>query len=173
MITIPKFNTWSGGTDPVTGLPVLPRRPSVEDVGCATLMNVAGSVADPQTMPEADGWNQRSWQISALCRMTPAVRVSVEFLLGVPTITELVAMDDNMSLVSGHISVIQALAGVGRTDITWVANALPPSMTLPWGGMQTGGVGVVSATPITNGIRVHTLNEAGAYANRNYTICVG
>jgi hypothetical protein len=99
-------------------------RPGVDELGGGSQENVT-KPRDPRMVPDADAFNQLARQIVAQATLAPSVRLQVEFVGGVPSITGLIAL--NTTLVAGDFTVIDN--GLGDTTITlatYVGETLRP-----------------------------------------------
>lgn len=136
-----------------------PRRPSLEDVGGATLQDDAMYPPDPTTMPYAAQLNQLQKQAAAVGEVVPALVFSVEFTAGDPIIVS--ASGPRTSLVIADLTPTDN--GVGDTTITWPANTFPPEVAGPEVSINedTGALTGGNVVAVTNGVRVRTYNAGG------------
>ena len=144
-----------------------PRRPSLDDVGGATLQDHASKPPDKATMPYADQLNQWAEQIERLAAMIEGVGLSVTFAAGTPSVSQFVAM--RTTTVIGDFTVDDN--GTGDTTITWPANTFPPSVLGPIVSINSDSDALAPrAFLVANGVRVKTKDSAGVAADLNFTV---
>ena len=144
-----------------------PRRPSLSDVGNATLIDHASEPPSKATMPYADQLNQWAKQVERLAAMTAGVGLSVTFSAGVPSVSQFIAM--RTTTVIGNFTVTDN--GTGDTTITWPANTFPPSALGPAPALNDTTVGGgITASLVANGVRVITWTGAATPADRPFTV---
>ena len=130
-----------------------PRRPSLDDVGGAGLIDHATRPPIAVRMITADAGNQWQEQIQRLAGMVPVASFSVRFSAGTPSIYKFVAMPT--APITGTFTVTDN--GPGDTTISWPAGTFPTSALEPKASLN-GGSGVLApvATMVTNGVQVVT-----------------
>jgi hypothetical protein len=145
------------------------RRPTLNDVGGATLIDDDKYPPDPASMPYADQLNEIQRQIAALAKVAPAALISVHIASGTPTIVA--ATGPGSAVVPGLFTVTDL--GTGHTQISWPAGSLPPpSGILPLATCnQSAGV-QISAVQATNSVTVLTNNDATTPADCDFTVAV-
>jgi len=156
-------NTWD-----ITGGSGGPRRPSLEDVGGATLVDDDEDPPDPETMPYAAQLNQLQMQASAQGKVCDFIAFSVQFSGGTPSIAAVTA--PGTDIVIGTLSPTDF--GVGNTRITWPANTFPPPLLKPTGTINedVGELVGISVVPITGGVEVRTYRATGGAADLAFTV---
>lgn len=146
-----------------------PRRPSLDDIGGATLADDAAYPPHKATMPYADQLNQCQTQIERLAAITEVVTLSVTFAAGVPSVSQFTAM--RTTTVIGDFTVTDN--GPGDTTITWPASTFPTSTGGP---MVTINEDVDALAPrallVALGVRVVTKNAAAAATDIAFTVTV-
>jgi hypothetical protein len=146
-----------------------PRRPSLGDVGGATLQDHASKPPDKATMPYPDQLNQWAKQIERLAACSPVAVISVQFTAGVPSVELFTAMRTTLTI--GDFTVDDN--GNGDTTITWPANTFPPPVARP---SVTVNEFHPFLTPtvanVANGVRVKTYDNAGVATDVNFTVTV-
>lgn len=146
-----------------------PRRPSLDDIGGATLADDAAYPPHKATMPYADQLNQCQTQIERLAAMTEALTISVTFAAGVPSVSQFTSM--RTTTVIGDFTVTDN--GTGDTTITWPANAVTTSTGGPMPALNDTTVGGgITASLVALGVRVLTWTGAATPADRNFTVTV-
>lgn len=161
-------NTWD--MTPPDG----PRRPSLEDVGGAVLVDETPA-PDPATMLYADQQNQLQHQAAAAGKMMAIARISIAFAAGAPSVVAFQVPGNNVVL--GTFTVTDN--GVGDTSITWPANTFPPTGCRPEVSINydpaappADAASAPMAGYITNGVRVVTRNHANAPADYDFTVAI-
>ena len=143
-----------------------PRRPSLADVGNATLVD-DDPAPDKASMPYADQLNQWALQIAAMGRVCPVAIVLVTISAGTPAVANVTAPGTNVGVSS--FSVVDH--ATGDTSLTWASDLLPAPLV-------PGKVSIYGATPgmisldvvsVTE-YRVRTLNSAGAAADLHWIV---
>jgi hypothetical protein len=117
-MTAPLYFVFDG--DPDNG--VVPRIPSVDDLGGAEFKNDLIEPPDPGEFPMAEDENQQELVLAALARVATMLNVSVAFVGGNPQISGFETV--GTQLVSSGITLTDN--GPGDTTISWAANLLPP-----------------------------------------------
>ena len=159
-MTAPAQLTWD--IDP-------PRRPSLGDVGGATLQDHASKPPSKATMPYADQLNQWAKQIERLAALTPVAIFSVEFSGGKPSITQFTAMRTTLSI--GDFTVDDN--GDGDTTISWPANSFPSPAVKPMAALNEDGHWLAPiAFGVSNGVRVLTYSSGSTATDANFTVQV-
>ena len=144
-----------------------PRRPSLADVGGATILDDAPA-PDKSRMLYADLCNQVQKQVAAVGKVVSIAEISVEILAGVPAIVGVIAPGTNVLIASFDAPTDN---GAGDTTITWPDGTLPPASGKPEASMDTDGSYLAPyAQNVTNGVRVKTRNAAGALTDGNFTV---
>jgi hypothetical protein len=144
-----------------------PRRPSLADVGGATVEDDAPA-PDKSRMLYSDQVNQWAKQIEALGRVAVMCEISVEIIAGVPTIVGVTAPGTNVVVATFPAPTDN---GIGDTTITWPAGTLPPPSGKPDASIDTDGAFLAPwAGNVTNGVRVKTRNAAGTLTDANFTV---
>lgn len=149
---IPLYNPWNG--DP--GNSVSPRRPGIDDMGGATIINDIEFLPDEQTMISAQGDNIKQRLAVSTGKVVPACIGSVHFSGGTPSIAFFSAAGDNVLI--GTFTVTDN--GVGDTSITWPANTFPPPVIDHEASLTGSAAGMIGCQTLTNGLRVLTLNSS-------------
>lgn len=144
------------------------RRPSLQDVGGATVMEVA-PYPDKASMIYADQINELQRQVAAQGKVADAARISVHYASGTPNITG--ATGPGTAVVPGLFTVTDN--GTGDTSITWPDGTLP----IPTPGLQPSatinsvGAFSLSAAYVTNGVRVRTYTSStGSAVDADFTV---
>lgn len=148
-----------------------PRRPSLDDVGGATLADHAAAPPSKATMPYADQLNQWAKQIERLAALSGAFGLSVTFSGGgAPSVAQYTAM--RTTTVNADFTVTDN--GTGDTTIAWPASTFPTSVLGPLGSLNDGvvGGGVTVALASATSIRVKTWTGASTAADRPFTVVV-
>lgn len=102
----------------------IPRRPGIDDVGGGRKENRTAP-ANPNTSPTAQDWNQLSKQLIALAKTTPAIRVSITIVGGVPGLQMSTGSgyDSPTSVLSTDLTIVDN--GVGNTTVKWAKGRIP------------------------------------------------
>jgi hypothetical protein len=137
----------------------LPHRPTIAEFGGGAFQDDAVRPPDPTAHPSAGMFNQAMKQVVALAGIAPSLKIQVEFVAGVPSITQLVAMGTALSA-----STFTALGGNvtdngnGDTSITIPLTLIPVQLTRPSGLTIVGDVEIDRARvfPLVNGWRIKT-----------------
>ena len=146
-----------------------PRRPSLDDIGGATLVDDAARPPHKATMPYADQLNQCQLQIERLAAMTEVLTLTVTFAAGVPSVSQFTA--SRTTVVIGDFTVTDN--GTGDTTITWPANTVTTSTGGPVPGLNDTTVGGgITASLVALGVRVLTWTGAATPADRDFTVTV-
>ncbi len=144
-----------------------PRRPSLADLGNATLQDHASKPPSKATMPYADQMNQWAKQEERLAAMTEACGISVTFSGSDPSVSQFIAM--RTTTVIGDFTVTDN--GTGDTTITWPANTFPTSALGPTASLNDTTVGGgYTVSLVANGVRVITWTGAATPADRPFTV---
>lgn len=143
-----------------------PRRPSLEDVGGATLEDDADDPPDPQTMPYAAQLNQLQKQAAAVGKVVPFVAYSVHFASGTPSVVASTMPRSSVPVFT------PSHPGAGDTTITWPAGTFPPATLQPIAvlNQDVGELVGITAVQVTNGVRVRTYRATGGAADLDYTV---
>jgi hypothetical protein len=137
-----------------------PRRPSLADVGGATLEDDTEFPPNPAKHPYADQLNQWAMQIEAVGRTVESLVLSVEISGGTPALVAFTCPRDDMEIDDFTVTD----NGTGDTTITWPADTFPPELTRPelTINQDVGGIVGGTAVSVTNGVRVRTYDGSGA-----------
>jgi hypothetical protein len=124
-----KFFTWDGDPDAV--VPVLPRRPTLADLGGVLKEDDFAFPPDPETQPTAAGYNQRTRQIAGLARMAASAKFSVVNPVGglPPTLVKFVQF--GTKLTADDITIFNN--GNGDVEIRWPEGSFPTPDVEPSG----------------------------------------
>jgi hypothetical protein len=137
-----------------------PRRPSLADVGGATLEDDTEYPPNRETMIYADEANQWQMQIVAMGGVVPSLVLSVEISGGTPAVVAFTCPRDDLEIDDFTVTD----NGTGDTTITWPADTFPPELTRPelTINQDVGALVGGTAVPVTNGVRVRTYDGSGA-----------
>lgn len=144
---------------------VPPIRPGTETFNGIAKVDDENESPDPQTMPNAAEWNTIEWLTLGVDRVTPVARFSCTGSTG--AITGYGGKPKGPAIGSFTPTHV----GAGVNEITWPANTFPASTMKPDSSLN-GGPGSVWAENITNGVRIHTYDPAGAAANLDFSVSV-
>jgi len=125
MSNAPAFLVFDGS--PSASPPVVPRRPSPEDVGGAHLQNDPAAEPVPETMIAAEDMNQVEMIVPRLAAVSYAVKISVNFTAGAPVITGIACLGSTLTAADFTVGD----DGDGNTTIEWAADALPLGLCQP------------------------------------------
>ncbi len=137
-----------------------PRRPSLEDMGGATLEDDSYRPPERRRMPYAAQLNQLQKQASAQGNVVESLVLSVEIAGSAPAVVAFTCPRTGVDLDDFDVDD----NGVGDTTITWPADMFPPELTRAElsinqdVGQMVGG----SVVSVTNGVRVRTYDASGA-----------
>lgn len=147
-----------------------PRRPSLDDVGGATLEDHASKPPSKATMPYAAQLNQWAKQVERLAALVPSFGVTVTFSGGgAPSVTQFTAM--RTTVENADFTVTDN--GTGDITIEWPAGTFPTSVLGPMAALNDGTVGGgITAALGANSVRVKTWTGAATPADRSFTIVV-
>jgi hypothetical protein len=106
-----------------------PRRPTIDDLGGGAFQDHPQYPPNPTEHPSAGMFNQASKQIVAIARMTPSLKIQVEFIAGFPQITQLVTTGTTIKL--SHFFITHN--GDGDTTILLPPSKYPSQLTRPSG----------------------------------------
>jgi hypothetical protein len=168
MAALPDLS-WDIGVD-VDGNAHDARRPSVDDVGGATIEDES-PFPDKGSMIYADLLNQLQRQSAAQGAVADAARISIHFASGTPVVAG--ATGPGTEVVTSLFTVTDN--GTGDTTITWPAGALPIASPGLQASATINAVGAfcLSAVYVTNGVRVRTYaSTSGAAADADFTVNV-
>ena len=141
-----------------------PRRPTANDFNGAAKIDDGNFQPDPQTMPSAAEYNTLCLLHAALGKVAPVAVLSVAGGVS-PSITQFVCAGSLP--VIGTFTVTRVSAG--NVQITWPANTFPPSVAQPKAYLNGSTCGMITCSPITNGIQVYTFNTAGTATDLSFT----
>jgi len=145
----------------------IPRRPGTNDFNGVAKIDDSSEPPDPQTMPNAAEWNTIEWLILAIGRVMPVVVISIA---GGATPSVISFPCARASVVVGTFTVTRN--GAGDVSITWPTNTFPASVSTPVASLNGSADGRITATNISNGVRVYTFNAAGTATDRDFTVQV-
>ena len=150
---------------------VPPHRPALSELGGGTKENRPGYAPNPVTMATAEDFNQMSKQLAALGAMAPLVQFDVTISAGTPVIANFTSL--RQGLVLGDFTVTDA--GVGSTQISWLATKLPPLGRGPIAGLtqNTANADGVKAfyTTVSSNPAVQVVTSVGGVATDiNFTV---
>lgn len=158
----PLASTWDLAS---LAIPLVPRRPTLNDFNGAVKIDDANYAPDPQTMPNGPELNLYAKLLVALGAVCPSLVFSITGG-AVPTLAGFLSASTLVS--TGTFGINRVSAGV--VDITWPANTFPASQVAPVVTPNAGVLCDVDAVAITNGVRVRTYNSAGAAADLSFTV---
>ncbi len=148
---------------------VPPRRPSLDDVGSAGIVDHATLPPIGPRMPTAAMLNIWQRLVARLCGVVPIASFSVTFSAGTPSIAQFVAMPTGPITNTFTVHDI----GNGNTSITWPAGTFPASTLKPKVSLNED---VAALAPvaflISNGVQVKTRNDAGTLTDIGFTVDV-
>ena len=111
-----------------------PHRPTIAEFGGGAFQDHPTRPPDPKVHPSAGMFNQATKQIVALALLTPSLKIQVEFVAGVPTITQLVALSTLITAATFFALGGQVYDnGVGDTTIYLPPALIPSQLTRPSG----------------------------------------
>lgn len=140
------------------------RRPSLEDVGGATLIDDAENPPDPETMPYADQLNQLQKQAQAVGRAIFACGFELLISGGVPAIGRVSAPSTTVD--ASAFGIVDN--GNGDTTVTWPAGTFPTPALPPKAYMTSDGSWLDPIVlEVANGLRIKTRNSAGTLTDGN------
>ncbi len=142
-----------------------PTRPGTQTFNGLAKEDDSEDPPNPQTMPNAAEWNTMGWLLLALGRVMPVAIVSVTGATA--TVSAFGAAPKNV--VTGSFSMAHPATGV--IEMTWAANTFPPAIAQPTASLNSG-PGMIWIEPMTNGVRIHTYDAAGAAADLNFTATI-
>lgn len=126
-MTAPDYPVFDGD-----GVSVPPRRPSLDDLGGATLIDSSDYPPDTETMPYAGELNQWQHVQAGLARVAPAALVEIRFSGGTPSVFRVLALGSEVG--TGDFALTDN--GNGDTTVT-VASGLLPTLALRGSAAQT------------------------------------
>jgi hypothetical protein len=137
-----------------------PRRPSLADVGGATLEDDTEFPPNPAKHPYANQLNQWAKQIAAMGGVVPSLVLSVEITAGAPAVVAFSCPRDDLEISD----FTETDNGTGDTTITWPADTFPPELARPTVtiNQDTGALVGGTVVSVTNGVRVRTYDGSGA-----------
>jgi hypothetical protein len=155
-------------TSTLTFQQVPPKRPGEADIINGTKTNVTATV--PPHMPAAEEYMQIARLAAAFGRMIPLLRISLQYLAGVPSVHSFASVRED--IVLGDFTVTDL--GVGRTSIVWPAGKFPTANSRPMVSTNRGGaaVAVPDVVLIANGVEVYTADNANAAIDADVTVSV-
>jgi hypothetical protein len=164
VVTAPEELTWDIAAEDGG-----PRRPSLEDLGNATLEDDAKEPPDPETMPYAAQLNQWAKQLEALAAVVPFVAFSVEFSGGAPAVVAVTCPRRSGVDLDTFTPTDNA---DGDTTITWPAGTFPPPLLRPF-VVLNGNPSVrttIAAEAVANGVRVRSRGATDALVDNNFSV---
>ncbi len=137
-----------------------PRRPSLADVGGATLEDDTERPPDKSKHPYSNQLNQWAKQIAAMGGVVPSLVLSVEITAGTPAVVAFACPRGDLEIDDFDVDD----NGTGDTTITWPADTFPPELTRPTVTINQDTSALVggNAVAVTNGVRVRTYDGSGA-----------
>jgi hypothetical protein len=153
------------------GASIAPHLPSTENLGGTAKENDPDEPPDPVTMPDAHDHNAMAWVMAALARVAPAIIVSVDFSSGAPFVYGLTSV--NVDVDSGDLSLTDN--GTGDTTVEYAADTFPIVTGVRPHGLtlnDSTAVERTSAVPVSNGVRVRTLDGAGSGVDCAFTVTI-
>lgn len=146
-----------------------PRRPSLDDVGGATLQDHASKPPDKATMPYADQLNQWAKQVERLAACIPVAILSIHFDTGTPSVKLFTAMRTTVEISDFTVTD----NGNGDTTITWPANTFPTPVTYPMVSINDDGHWLAPvAFNVANGVQVKTYDSGAGATDADFTVAV-
>ena len=124
-------------------------------------------------MPNAGEFNNGVATLAEIAKIVPLMKFSgaVVNLGAPPVLSAFVAVGANPTI--GMLTAVRTTGGASSGDytITWPANMIPPVLfaEATIAGLSPG---MAAATPLTNGVRVVTVNASGAAADMPFTVTV-
>lgn len=107
-----------------------PHRPAIAELGGGAYQNDPVRPPDPTTQPTAEMFNQATKQIVALAGVAPSLKIQVEFIAGVPKITQLVALGTLITAATfTSLGGLVTANGLGDTTITIPLSLIPQQLT--------------------------------------------
>ncbi len=153
----------------------VPRRPSLEDLGGATLENDTRFPPDKRRMPYAEQLNQWAKQLERLALLAPVADFEVQFSGGVPVLSSFRANRTNLVLADLTITHV----GTGIVEITWAKTdglgnpiqVFPAPRRSPQAHLAED---VAACAPfaanITGGVSVKMRDQTGALADIGFIV---
>lgn len=143
------------------------QRPSLDNMGGASLVDDAVNPPDPEKMPTAASLNQVQNQCQALAKVAMAFAMDVVNNGTTASLARFTAAGTN--IVNGTFTVSRI--SVGLVQITWAAGTFPVSVVNPHVQMTTDAAWCAAIPiPISNGVQIKTRNSAGALTDGNFTL---
>lgn len=143
------------------------RRPSLNDMGGASLEDDAVNPPDPNTDPTAASLNQCQDQGAALAAVSPAFILDVVNNGTTASLSRFSAPGFN--IVGGALTI--ARVSIGLVSITWPSGTFPVSVANPIVQMTTDAAfSQPIPIAISNGVQVKCRDNTGALADGNFTI---
>lgn len=143
-----------------------PRRPSLADLGGATVQN---GFPEPDRSRMVYGEQQNSIQhhAYAACRVADLVTFSIKFTTGTPSMDGVLAPNPAIGIPTFTVTD----NGTGDTTITWAAGTFPPITCQPQVTVNSLGDFRIAARKVTNGVRIQTFaGGAGTAADAEFTV---
>lgn len=144
------------------------RRPSLNDMGGATLKDDAKNPPDPATMPTAASLNQVQAQCASLAKVAANLIVDITNS-GSPSISRFTAPGNTFDATAFTVS---RLSG-GIVQITWTAGTLPVAAANAGAFMTSDAAWCAPVViPIANGVQVKTRNASGTLVDGSFTLVI-
>lgn len=148
--------------------PAGPYRPGQGDLNGLGLIDDADFPPDWQTMPTAAFLVTMGWLALALGKVVPSATVSVTFGGGAPIVNQQATLTNNK--VTFTIGRTAGGAGAGDVTFTWPASTFPTPAARPKASVNGIVPGMIAADWVPNGVRIVTLNAAGAATDLPFTV---
>lgn len=159
---IPLYNPING--DP--GNAVAPRRPGLDDMGGATILNDLEFLPDEQTMISGQGDNIKQRLSVSYGKVVPVCVVTVHFSGGTPSVASFSAAGDNITTPTFTVTD----NGTGDTTLAWPANTFPANVADHEAAVTGATIGQASAQTLTNSVRVRTAGATGTAADLPFNV---
>lgn len=146
---------------------VLPRRPSLADVGGASVQDDALYPPDPLTMPTAAMLNVVQKLVAQACAgMLPALKFQLTHGAS-PSVAAQWQMGASVVVLTA------AKNGAGDYTVTWPADGFPTPIHRGTGWVVVSGAYCpVEVAPVANGVRCKVYDAAGAAADVDFVAAV-
>lgn len=141
-----------------------PRRPSLADVGSASLVDDGQFPPDTSTMPTAAMLNIVQKLVAQLSQFVPVLRVGVTPSGGGGIVFQTM-------MTTNNVSITVTKNGTGDYSMTWPASSFPTSQNAPRAWItDTGQWEQADPQLISNGVRVKTRNSAGTLTDAVFIV---
>lgn len=145
------------------------RRPSLNDMGGASLEDDAKNPPNPNLHPTSAQLNQYATQCRSIGSTAPSAIIDVTNNGSAAVIARMTACGTNV--LSGTFTVTRV--SVGLVSITWTPGALPVSVANPTIQMTTDAPWLDAIPiPISNGFQVKSRDNTNTLADGNFTIVI-